>query len=186
MREATVDVGLHPHAIVSCQRVVGCPGEQRLQCHAELEPRQAPPEAEVKTEAKGEVVIGRSSEIEAIRLREDSLVAVGRTQQNVNALARIDPLAVQLDFAKQRARDPLHGGIEPQQLFDRRRPEAGVASQSLTFDGELVQRDDDPDYDGVYDVRSFFVNGKLLRKEVRGEIPSSEEEAPVLERTPGT
>ncbi len=52
--------------------------------------------------------------------------------------------------------------------------------------GELVQRDDDPDYDGVYDVRSFFLNGKLLRKEVRGEIPSSEEEAPVLERTPGT
>ena len=53
-------------------------------------------------------------------------------------------------------------------------------------DGELVQREEDPDFDGIYDIRSFFLNGKLLRKEVRGEIPSSEENSPALERTPGT
>ena len=93
----------------SATRSVGHAGEQLVEHHRDLEARQAGAEAEVGAEAERHVLVGRAGDVEAERIVEHVLVAVGRRVEEHQLVALVDRLAAQLDVARRGAHHVLDG-----------------------------------------------------------------------------
>src|SRR5262245_3081382 len=124
-----VGVGAHALRILLRELVARRAREELLEADPELEAREARAEAEVHPEAEGEVRVRVATRVEAVGLGEGALVAIRGGEEQVHALAPREPAPVQLDVARERAREPLHGRVVAQRLLDGGRDAPRVVEQ---------------------------------------------------------
>ena len=119
------------------------PGEQLLEQDAQLQAGQRGAEAVVAAVgAEGDVRVRVASHVEAVRVGEHRLVAVGRRVQQQHPVALVDLLAAQLDVARRGAVHVLHRRRPAEHLLDRRRDQRRVGAQQGELVGVAQQRVD--------------------------------------------
>src|SRR2546427_2223831 len=109
---------MYAHRARRLDLVVGEATPPFLEHHAAFETRERRTEAEVHAAAEREALLRVAADIVLIGALEHTLVAISGAHEQQRAFARAERLAVQLDVARDPAREHLRGVVEAQRLLD--------------------------------------------------------------------
>jgi hypothetical protein len=108
-----------------------------LEGDGEQEAGQLRPQAAVHAGAEGDVPVAAPVEVDAVGVREDVGVPVGRPVADGHGLARRDLHAGDLDRPRRHAPELVDGRVRAEQLLDRAGHGVGLGPQALLVGGVL-------------------------------------------------
>ncbi len=111
-------------------------GDEDAERDPGLEPGQGCTEAVMDAMAEREVTGRVAADVEAVRLVPPSFVAIGGSEEQESLASRGQGHPVQLDVARQHARERLGRGVEAQCLLDGRRNERRVGQEPRALVGK--------------------------------------------------